>query len=166
MNKSFLPEKISQEDRPFVFEQYKLLVSSLDSSNTVRETSTPYWVTVTGLGLGGISYVKEVATIPMEHKAIILWTLISVGMILCFGWINYLKALKGTIDVKNQLVEEMECYFPVKVFTAIFHSTGRHHNKGSLTERTMLIPILFLLGYIFFAVTLYFFTEEVTLPSH
>ena len=60
MNKSLLPQTISQEDRPFVFEQYKLLVSSLDSSNTVRETSTPYWVTVTGLGLGIIEGFTKV----------------------------------------------------------------------------------------------------------
>lgn len=161
-----LPQEISKDDKKIVFEQYKLLIDSLNNSNTVRETANPYWVTVTGLGLGGISYVKEVTTLPLEHKTIILWTLIGVGVVLCLAWINYLRTMRYTILMRNRLIEELENYFPARVFTNLFQLTGGRQHKYSLTSREMLIPILFLLGYIAFGISLYFFKEEVTLPSH
>ena len=161
-----LPTSISTEDKPFVFDQYKLLVSSLDNSNLVRETSNPYWITVTGLGLGAISYIKDMINIPLQHKTILLTTIVLIGIILCGAWINYLRSLKHSIEVRNQLLEELEGYFPVKLFTNVFRMSGRNKNKGSLTEHVMLIPSLFLLGYIFFGVSLLFFPEEVALPNH
>lgn len=161
-----VPQTINEDDKRVVFEQYKLLIESLNNSNTVRETANPYWVTVTGLGLGGISYVKEVTTLPLEHKTIILWTLIGIGIVLCLAWINYLRTMKYTIDIRNRLIEELENYFPAKVFTQVFRLTGGSPNQHSLTMREMLIPILFLMGYIAFGISLYFFKEEVALPSH
>ena len=166
MIEPLLPQAIDENDKKIVFEQYKLLIDSLNNSNTVRETANPYWVTVTGLGLGGISYVKEVTTLPLEHKTIILWTLIGIGIVLCLAWINYLRTMKYTIDIRNRLIEELENYFPAKVFTQVFRLTGGAASQHSLTMREMLIPILFLMGYIAFGVSLYFFKEEVALPSH
>lgn len=153
-----------EEDKNRVFEQYKMLVESINKINELRETSNNFWITVNGLGLTGIAYIKEAQTLPGEHKVLLLWTLIGLGIFLCLTWLNFLAAIKRSSQVKSKILFEIEKNFPIKVFTRVFDLTQEQGDKA-LTLKEMLVPTMFLLGYIFFGVLLYSFTGEVIVPS-
>jgi hypothetical protein len=54
-----LVEALEEKDKARVFEQYKLLVDSLNNTNQVRENSNNFWMAVNGLGLTAIAYIID-----------------------------------------------------------------------------------------------------------
>jgi hypothetical protein len=69
------------------------------------------------------------------------------------------------VEVRNGLLVELERYFPVKVFTRTFELSQRQEGKSSLTLKEMMVPLMFLFGYLFFGILLFWFTEEVVIPA-
>ncbi len=96
-------------------------------------------------------------------------TLIVVGIIFTLSWMSYLKSIKQSIDLRIKYVIELEKNFPVPVFSRAFRSRKEGGEKqtvlSALTVKEMLVPCLFFIGYIFFAVLLFFFPEEIISSS-
>ncbi len=160
-----LVEELTEDDKARIFEQYKLLIDSLDNTNTIRENSNQFWMAVNGLCISGIAYIKENQMFPNHHKLLFLSTLIVLGIFLCFSWFNFLNTIKYTTYIRNNMLIKLENYFPIKVFTQIFNLTESEKGKSSLTLKEMLVPSAFLVGYFCFALFLCFFTEETMAPS-
>ena len=160
----WLPTEIPEDQKRMVFDQYKILVDSINNSNIVRESSHNFWIAINGFALTGAAYIKDLETLPFTHKAFILWTVIGVGLVICVSWLNFLITLKRTIDIRNEVLVELEKYFPVKVFTFLFGMADFSTGKNSLTIRQMFVPLLFIVGYLFFAAILFLYPEEVVLP--
>ncbi|MEB3701958.1 hypothetical protein Bealeia1_01030 [Candidatus Bealeia paramacronuclearis] len=152
------------EERSIILEQYKILVESINHSNSVREQSHGFWMTINTAIIAGVSYIKESHTLPLEHKTSLLWTLIGLGTIFCYFWIIFLLSIKKSINKRNEMLLGMEAYLPIKIFNYIFEPS--HDNKGgSLTLKELTVPVFFLLGYVFLGISLYNFTEEIVIPS-
>lgn len=155
---------LTENETNIIINQYKILTDSLNNTNVIRESSNNFWMAVNGVCLSAIAYVKDSQISCSEHKHLFIYTLVLIGMVLCIFWINFLIAIKKTIQARNYLVVELEKYFPIKVFTRVFSLTQQKTGAASLTLREIFIPILFLVGYFSFCFVLYFFTEEIIPP--
>lgn len=156
---------LTSDERKLGFEQYKLLIESINKSNDIREISNNFWTTINALLISGIAYIKDARNIKASHKSTFLWIMIFLGIILCFTWLNYLINIRKTEETCDKILKEIEPSFPFKIFTRI-NLSRRREGKGSLTLIEMMVPLLFFIGYIFFIITLLFFTKEVITPSH
>jgi len=147
-------------------EQYKILVDSLNKLNETRENSNNFWVGVNGLGISATAYLREAHNIAQEHKSFLLSTLVMVGIVFCMSWLSYLYTIKKSIEVRSSLLMEMEKKLPNALFSKIFTYSPEHRGRSVLTAKEMLVPYLFVTGYIFLAILLFFFPEEVAPMIH
>lgn len=152
---------MNEEERKIGFEQYKILVESINKLNETRESSNNFWIGVNGIGVSAIAYLRDTQNIAHYHKHFLLWTLIVIGIFLCFSWISYLTTIKNSLATRGLVLMELEKGFPVPLFSKVFALSHEKASNTPLTQREMLVPYLFLLGYIFFGVLLFFFTQEI-----
>jgi hypothetical protein len=122
-----------ENERRIGFEQYKILIESINKSNDVRELSNSYWITVNALGVSAAAYIKDAQTLAQNHKPLVLWFIIILGIALCLSWLSFLVTINKNIEIRNNLVIEIEKYLPCKVFTRSIFLSGRQKRKGSLT---------------------------------
>jgi hypothetical protein len=147
--------KVSDEqDRRALVEQYRMIMDSINKLNDVRETANNFWTGLNGALIGTIAYVKDMQSVGESPKFVFLITLIILGIIMSSSWIMFLENVKKNIDIRNEMLIEIERHLPAKIFTFAIHAIS---GRGSLSYKEMTVPILFLLGYIFFAIALYLF---------
>ena len=146
-----------EEDRKFLFEQYKVVTESLNKINEIRETANNFWTGLNGALISAVAYVKQMEDVGENPKQFFLWTIITVGFCMSMTWLSYLLTIKKSVDIRNNMLLEFEKYFPAKPFTIAIDKMGRKEGKGSLSFKEMRAPILFIAGYIFFAFTLLFY---------
>jgi len=151
----------NEDERKMAFEQYKILVESINKLHETRESSSNFWVGANGLGASALAYLRDTHTLAQSHKHFLLWTLIILGIFLCLSWLSYLKTIKTSLAVRGNILATLEKRFPIPVFSQIFSLSSEKPSKGTLTRREMIVPYLFLAGYLFFAALLFFFTDEV-----
>jgi len=58
---------------------------------------------------------------------------------------------------------ELGKHFPIPLFRNVFSSVQDRPEKPTLTMKEMAIPLLFISGYLFFAIMLFFFRAEAAL---
>ncbi|MBL0941411.1 MAG: hypothetical protein IBJ00_01585 [Alphaproteobacteria bacterium] len=158
--------KISNEKQADVaFEQYKMLVESLNKINEVRELANTFWMTANSLIISAIAYLISAKELTQQHKPTLVWTLLGLGFLLAALWLRSLTFVKKSVDLRNFFLIEFEKYLPAKIFTQSIQGTERHKNKTSLTLNEALVPCLFLVGYIFFSILLFTFQGEIIPPK-
>lgn len=146
-----------EEDRKYLFEQYKLVVESLNKLNDIRETSNNFWTGLNGALIAGIAYLRDAEGIGGTQKLYFIWTALTLGIILSLSWLSYLSSIKRSVDIRNDMILQLEEYFPAKIFTVPISKVGRKEGGGSLSIKEMFVPGMFLIGYIFFSLTFYFY---------
>ena len=151
----------SDQDLKIAFDQYKLIIDAQNKSNGIRESSNNFWVTINTVSLSAIAYIRDNEHLSFINKSFIIWTLIIIGITVCVSWINYLSALKKMIEIRNKYLIFYEKYFPLPVFTSILKEMNKEKGSNSLTLQEMLVPGVFLLGYIFFIVLFFLYPHEV-----
>ncbi|OJX09533.1 MAG: hypothetical protein BGO77_05090 [Caedibacter sp. 37-49] len=147
-------EKIqfSNEDKKnIMLEQYKLILSSLDKLNDIRELANNFWITINIAGVSAIAYLKDQAHLSNANKSYIIYTLICIGILVCIGWIRNLYVIKQGINVRNELLISIEKQFSSKMFTTIIDSVHQNGVKPSITLSQMIVPLIFLFAYLTFA---------------
>jgi hypothetical protein len=142
-------------------EQYKILVESLNKLNETRENSNNLWMGANGMGISALAYLRDSQSISQYHKPYLLLTIIGLGMLFCLTWLNYLWTIKKSLEARNVLLIELEKNFPFSVFSKIFIISDKKYVRAVLTFKEMIVPSIFLMGYIFFLGLLYFFPNEV-----
>jgi hypothetical protein len=145
------------EDKKLLFDQYKVAVESLNKINDLRETSNNYWTGLNGAIVAAISYVRDAERVSGAQKSYFIWTALVVGTILSLSWLSYLASIKKSVDMRNEMLLQLEEYFPAKIFTIAIAKMGRKQGGGSLSIKEMFVPGLFIVGYIFFAIAFYFY---------
>lgn len=161
MSKEPLPKNTGEAQQNIELEQYKMLVDSIHKMNETRESSNNFWIGVNGLGVSAVAYLREVPDIPPDHKTFLFVTLIIVGILFCLSWLSYLGTIKRSVETRSEILVKLEQNFPLSVFTKAFSLSAENVGKAALTVKEMLVPLLFLSGYLFFAVLLLFFPQEV-----
>jgi hypothetical protein len=162
MSKKF--ERVSPKnegENNALLEQYKMLVESIDKINDTREFSNSFWIGANGVGLSALAYLRDAQNIYQHHKSFLLMTLIAMGVLFCLSWLSYLATIKKSVEIRGQLLVHLEKNLPLQIFSKIFALSETKSDTGSLTAKEMFVPGLFLLGYIFSAILLIFFPQEV-----
>ena len=144
-----------------LIKQYEMLAQSVTSSEDAREKSNSFWITINTLILSGTAYIRDAGGITENHKYFLVGTLISLGITSCFIWISYLNTLRKNVTIKNNLLIDIEKYFPIEIFTVLLNQSKRVKGKNSLTNRILAVPLLFVLGYLLFLALLLFFPYEI-----
>lgn len=75
------------------------------------------------------------------------------------SWINYLLTIKRSVDIRNEMLIEIEKNLPIKFITLAISKMGQKVGGSSLSYKEMIVPILFFIGYIFFAILIYFYPK-------
>ena len=145
---------LTEEDRKTLMEQYKLLLESINKLNDVRETANNFWITINGVLIGMIAYIRDAESMGGDQKPFLLFTVLFCGFVLTLSWLSSLSSIKKNIEIRNDLTIELEKYLPAKIFTLLMIKTGRKENWSSMVLKEMFVPLSFLLGYIFFAALL------------
>ena len=148
-----------EEDKRILVDQYKILTDSINKLNDIRESANNFWTGLNGTLIAAIAYVKDMQSIGESPKFLFLVTILFLGMILSLSWLVFLLNIKKNIDTLNDMLIEIEGYLPAKIFTFAICVLGRKSGRGSLSLKEMVVPILFILGYIFFAGMLYFYPK-------
>ena len=151
----------NESEQKIAFEQYKILFESINKINDTRENSNNFWIAANSLGVSILAYLRDARNIDQDHKSFLLMTLIIMGIIFCISWLSYLWTIKKSVETRSEILVQLEKNFPLPVFSKVFSLSQEKAGKSSLTVKEMLVPCLFLAGYLFFAVLLFFFPQEV-----
>ena len=155
----FRPIK-NETEQTIIFDQYKILLESINKINEMRENSNQFWVGGNGLGISFLSYLQDSQGIHQHHKSFLIVILIIVGMLFCSLWLSYLWTVKKRIGIRNDILMNLEKNFPIPVFSRVFSLSEEKKGKSSLTVKEMLVPCLFMAGYGFFIILIFFFPQE------
>lgn len=140
----------SKNEKDLSFEQYKMIVDSINLLNNTREYSNPFWITVNGLTISGISYANTLADVTAANKTSLIASLVVLGYLFCLAWVNYLNTLRKSLQIRFEILRELENYYPVKVFQRAYQDLDQKEGKLSLTFNELLVPCIFLGAYTFF----------------
>lgn len=154
-----------EEKTTIVVEQYKVLAGNLDKINENRETSNNFWVSVNGLCISALAYLRDTQSILRDHKPLVLWTLIIIGISFCLSWLLCLKTINNSIAMRTRLLIEVEANLPLPLFTKLGSTSSDKADRPLLTLEEMAVPCLFLGGYFFFGALLLFFSRAVIAPA-
>lgn len=146
-------------------QQYGILVDSLNKLNDTRESANSFWVGANGLVISVLAYLRDAEHMRQSHKSLFLITLIIIGILFCLTWLSYFGTIKKSVEVRSELLIKLERDLPIPVFSKVFSLSEEKAGKAALTVKEMFVPCLFLLGYIFFAILLFFFPQEIMAAS-
>src|SRR5262245_44686004 len=102
----------TDEDKIRSFEQYKLLIESINTINALREQSNNFWIIVHSMIISAVAFVKETLNLNSDYKVIVVGTILSVGTLLCFSWLSYLAAIKEGLFLRQEALITIEQQFP------------------------------------------------------
>lgn len=147
----------NEKDRIIVFDQYKIIVESLDKLNEIREAANNFWIGINVVLMGAIAYIRDAEGVGIAQKSYFGFTIIFLGLVMSVTWINYLLTIKKSVDIRNEILIGLEKDLPVKFITIAIRKMGKKIGGSSLSYKEMVIPILFFIGYIFFAILIYIY---------
>lgn len=150
-----------EQDKRFLLEQYKILIEGINKNNDNRETLNHFWITLNGTIFAAIAYVKDMQLDIPNPKSLFILVLWGVGIIFSMVWLTTLSNIKRNIDLKNEILIQVERLLPAQIFTTVLIVTGRRKGKNSLSSVEKIIPMLFCIGYIIMGGILYIYPNIV-----
>ncbi|MBA2613811.1 MAG: hypothetical protein H0U95_17750 [Bacteroidetes bacterium] len=153
-NKSGFVDLQDIKDKTLLLEQYRILSEQVNKISENRESLNNFWITLNGAIVGGISYVKDIQIDNLHPKNLFIWALVLFGFFLSIFWAQALGKIGKDIEIKNEMVMEMEKFLPAKIFTTSYQIKVKTREKGSLSSAEKNIPLLFCLGYVAVALIL------------
>ncbi len=141
---------MDKEQKEQQFEQYKKIIDSIHDLNSTRETSNPFWLTANGITISGISYVNAIGDATSVDKSSVLISLFLIGYLFCLVWINYLNNIRHNLNIRYEILLEIERYLPVKFIQRVYGELNKKEGKWTLTFSELLVPCIFLVAYTFF----------------
>lgn len=158
---SFFSEIRSDEDKNRALEQYRILCDTIAKSNEIRETSNNFWIAVNTFGVSVAGFLMNTDKLYGFLKTTLVVVVLVMGVVFCMSWFSSLLTIKRTIEVRNDLITEIEQYLPIKAFRHYFYYTGRQRGYNSLTARELMVPGAFLFAYAIFALVLMIYGHQV-----
>ncbi len=153
-NKSGFVDLQDIKDKTFLLEQYRILSEQVNKISENRESLNNFWITLNGVIVGGISYIKDMQIDNPHPKNLFIWALVFFGFFLSIFWAQALGKIGKDIEIKNEMIMEMEKFLPAKIFTTSYQIKIKTREKGSLSSTEKNIPLLFCLGYVAVALIL------------
>lgn len=147
----------NEKDKTFILEQYRMLIEVVNKNNENRESLNNFWITLNGTIFAGIAYVKDMQIDNPNPKSLFVWVLWGFGIVMSMIWLRSLSSIKKNIDLRNEILIEMEKFLPAKIYTTTLIETGRIRGENSLSSTERTIPIFFCLGYSLLGVILFLY---------
>lgn len=151
------------ENQKLLFEEYKLLLQTSEALVVRRQTMNTFFLTANGVlvtMLGLITGVK----IESNYSYIYPCALAFVGILLCLSWRNLVVSYGQLNTGKFAVLNRLEKCLPVSISAAEWIALGEGKDKKkykSFTQSEKKIPILFLVIYIIFFVTVVVFKVDI-----
>ena len=110
INKQLVNEnqKINKEN---IIKQYEILVNSAQEVSNQRENINKFYLTLIAALFSIGTYLSTI-----YNKLIIIILLIFI-ILICIRWKKHLQEYKLLNSTKFEIINELEIYLPVKVFT-------------------------------------------------
>ncbi|URZ04709.1 RipA family octameric membrane protein [Clostridium felsineum] len=156
-NKNLLESDV--ESKKLLLEEYKLLLQTSEALVVRRQAMNTFFLTANGLLVTMLGLITG-AKIEGNCSYIYLCALSVVGILLCVSWNNLVISYGQLNAGKFAVLNKLEEHLPVSIFTAEWVALGEGKDKSkyrSFTQAEKKIPILFLLVYIIFFVTIIIF---------
>lgn len=144
------------EEKQIAFEQYKIIVESINQLHNARETSNNFWTAANGLVISAISYGKTISELTSIHNGTLVGSLLLIGGSFCLCWISYLNTIRKSLNIRYEILIETENYFPLKVFQKAYGQVNRKEGNKSLSFKELLVPFIILSAYTFFILDFFF----------
>lgn len=145
----------NEKDEDRSFEQYKLIIESINQINLTREFSNPFWSTVNGITVTGISYINNISNLTKMDKLSLTFFLLVIGYLFCLVWISYLNTVRKSLEIRYEILLELENNFPVKFFQRVYGTRDKKKGELSISFKQLLVPLIFVFAYTFFLVSLF-----------
>jgi hypothetical protein len=138
---------VTEEEKKELFEQYKLVASSIDNSNQTRESLNTFWTSSHSIMLTILAFIMNNASLNDQEKNMVFWTLGVIGTLLCLFWMKAIGTIARTISIRNTILIKLEDYFPVNVFTVQIAKSKSMISSERLSVNEIVIPLFFFIGY-------------------
>ncbi|WP_094607380.1 hypothetical protein SPSIL_004850 [Sporomusa silvacetica DSM 10669] len=147
------------ETRKLLLEEYKLLLQTSESLIIRRQAVNTFFLTANGVL---ISMLGLTAGVKIEDTYLYIYpcALALVGILLCTSWRSLLVSYGQLNTGKFAVLNKLEQYLPVSIFSAEWIALGEGKDKKkykSFTQSETKVPLLFLLCYIIFFITIIIF---------
>lgn len=142
------------KEKTLLLEQYRILTEQVNKASENRESLNNFWITLNGAIVGGISYIKDMQIDGSNPKNFFICALVFFGFVLCIIWIQALGKIGKDIEIKNEMVMEMERFLPAKIFTTSYQIKVRAQENDSIASIEKNIPLVFCVAYTIVAISL------------
>ncbi len=136
------------------FDQYKLFIDTTGKSADQRRNLNMFYLTVNTLVMSAIGTLATSGYIKDKHF-FLLGILMFVGIATTMSWISAIHVYKTMNNKNYAIIREFEQYFPAQVYTSFNKDLSKldsfSEGKIFLTQREIIIPYVFLIGYVLYA---------------
>lgn len=147
---------MTEAKKDLSFEQYKIILDSINQLSIMRESSSNLWITANGIVITAISYIRTFSEITNVNKFSLLVSLLLVGYLFSLTWVKYLNNIRRSINTRYEILLEIENTLPIKFAERVYANLHKREGKWSLTFTEILVPCIFLLVYSIFLLQLLF----------
>lgn len=134
---------------PVLFEQYKMAVSSAETTSNRRADSNKFFLSINSIIVGGILFINE----KVEHidpQSILL--VAGFGIVVCLIWLLSITDYKKLNGAKFEIIHDIEKDLPVPFYTKewkLLNKQTRWYAKyKTLSKLELLLPIAFTVLYV------------------
>ncbi|MGH8523867.1 MAG: RipA family octameric membrane protein [Gammaproteobacteria bacterium] len=146
----FREDRVPSTERDFVFELYKLMVSSSEALVGRRQAVNTFFLTANGAILTAVGFFVGRGSQQAEWMALAIAVLTVTGAVLCFAWQSLLRSFGQLNTGKFAIINRLEREFPVAIYAAEWKALGEGENPRvyrSFTSREIWVPRCLLCVY-------------------
>lgn len=138
----------SLEAKNELLEQYKMVVTSLDNTNQIRESLNTFWTSSHSIMLTALAFFMNNASLNYQQKVVLMWTVGLIGSFMCISWIQAISTIIKSIQLRNEILIRLELYFPANVFSIQILNRRGNTSTEKVSLKEIHVPIFFLIGYV------------------
>lgn len=138
-----------ENDRPILFEQYKLCVEMADRVSSRRIQTNQFYLSLLSALLAIVAFALNKDTTIVHINYFVLFPIAVLGLLLCFIWYFNLESYRQLNSGKFQVIQEMEKQLPYACFDEEWKKLKVGQPKGylRLTKVEKFIPLIMAIPY-------------------
>lgn len=132
INERFKDTVFDEKISVLILEQWKACVDCSKEISSRRLSMNGLFLTGLSLLVGGITFGNGLAGFTMFQRDIVIFSICTIGIILCRLWVNQLSYYSSLNDEKYNIIRELENYLPAFVFQKeykLFYCKGKSFSR-------------------------------------
>ena len=129
------------QDLNFLFEQYKLVISSAEGISVRRATANNFLLSVN-------AFLVAIHTFGSSLRPDTSWHIVIplAGLIICISWWTLIKSYRNLNSAKFKVIHEIELQLPVQPYKDEWNQISKLHIPLSRVEQ--FVPFVFAALYL------------------